>query len=244
MGVWGETVDGTGAGVFGQNVSSSTTTNNVGVWGLGWVGVYGQSNNLGSAGYGVYSVGKFAATGTKTFEIDHPLDPGNKVLRHFSMESPEVLNLYRGNVNLDDNGEAVVSLPDYFEAININFSYQLTPVGAPASGLFIKKEIENGQFEIAGGNPGLKVSWVVYAERNDKYMQTYPEVRDVEVAKKQPDTYLMPELWGQPNSKSVFTGIRTEPGKLLTPDGELIQTEMKVFDEKNSNEDTAVPPTE
>ncbi|HCY24163.1 MAG TPA: hypothetical protein DHV29_11820 [Bacteroidales bacterium] len=229
MGVWGETVDGQGAGVFGQNASSGTTYKNVGVWGLGWVGVYGVSNNLGSAGYGLYSVGMFAATGAKSFEIDYPFDPGNKILRHFSMESPEVLNLYRGNVELDSHGEIEVQLPDYFEAININFSYQLTPIGAPASGLYIKQEIIDGSFIIAGGNAGQKVSWVVYAERNDKYIQTYPEVKNVIVQKKVPDTYLMPELWGQPKSKSVFTGPKTEPGQMLTPDSKLIQSELPIL---------------
>lgn len=237
MGVWGETLDEEGAGVFGQNASTGTSYNNVGVWGLGWVGVYGVSNNLGSAGYGVYCVGKFAATGTKSFEIDHPLDPGNKILRHFSMESPEVLNLYRGNVELDSHGEIEVKLPDYFEAININFSYQLTAIGAPSSGLYIKQEIKDGSFVIAGGNAGQKVSWVVYAERNDKYIQTYPEVKNVIVLKKVPDTYLTPELWGQPKSKSAFTGPKTESGQMLTPDSKLIQSEMQIL---NSGENDSI----
>lgn len=216
VGVWGETDDGVACGVYGQNVSSATTDNNVGIWGNGWVGVYGESNNLGSAGFGLYSVGNFAATGTKAFEIDHPLDPGNKTLRHYSMESPEVLNLYRGNITLDNNGEAEVTLPDYFDKININFSYNLTSVGASAPGLYIKQEIRNGKFVIGGGVANSKVSWTVYAERNDAFIKKYPESKQVEVIKKKSGTYLMPGLYNMPASSGVFYGNpKKSQGKLI-----------------------------
>lgn len=229
VGVWGETDDGPAAGIYGQNVSASLVDNNVGIWGVGWVGVLGETNDV-ATGFGLFSTGNSGASGTKSFVIDHPLDPGNKILKHFSMESPEVLNLYRGNVQLDNNGEAVVAMPDYFDKININFSYQLTPVGAPAPGLYIKQELSDGKFIIAGGNPGSKVSWTVYAERNDKYLQKYPEAKQVELMKKKPDTYLVPEVWGQPNSKGVFAGgPKTEKGKLLVPKTEFIQTELNLY---------------
>jgi trimeric autotransporter adhesin len=45
--------------------------------------------------------------------IDHPLDPANSYLAHASVESSERANLYTGNVTLDDNSEAVVTLPDW-----------------------------------------------------------------------------------------------------------------------------------
>jgi hypothetical protein len=230
VGVWGETDDGPAAGVYGQNVSTSTIDNNVGIWGIGWIGLFGESNNVGSVGFAVYANGNTGASGTKAFVIDHPLDPGNKILKHFSMESPEVLNLYRGNVQLNNIGEAVVTVPDYFESININFSYQMTPIGAPASGLYIKQEIANGKFVIAGGVPNSKVSWTVYAERNDKYLQKYPEVKQVVELKKKPDTYIMPDLWNQPESKGVFYGgIKTKKDKLLVPKTEFTQPELKLY---------------
>ena len=74
-----------------------------------------------------------------------------KVLRHSFVESPDMKNVYDGIVNLNENGEAVVKLPDYFETLNINFRYQLTPVGGYAP-LFIKEEIKNNQFVIASAN--------------------------------------------------------------------------------------------
>jgi len=203
-GVWGQTTDGNGYGVFGINGSTSGTTNNIGVGGQGWVGVYGSFDNTsGAGGYGVYADGDLGSSGTKSFVIDHPLDPENKLLKHYCIESPEVLNMYRGNVVLNQNGEAVVRLPDYFESINVNYSYILTPIGAPAN-LYIKKKIENGNFEIAGGNPNMEVSWTVYAQRNDAYVRANPSSSEVEVQKKQPGTYIAPELFGQPKEKSMF----------------------------------------
>jgi len=231
VGVWGETDDGPAAGVYGQNVSASVVDDNIGVWGYGWMGVFGETNDV-SAGYGLFSSGNSGASGTKSFAIDHPLDPGNKILKHFSMESPEVLNLYRGTASINNNGEALVVLPDYFDQININFSYQLTAVGAPAPGLYIKQEINGGKFIIAGGIPGTKVCWTVYAERNDKFLQQHPEAKLTEVMKRKSNTYLMPELWNQPAERGVFSGCpKTQKGQLLVPESKFHQEEMKLINE-------------
>src|SRR5205807_7663639 len=83
------------------------------------------------------------SSGVKDFRIDHPVDPANKYLVHASVESSEMINLYSGNVPLDANGEAVVHLPDWFEALNRDFRYQLTAVGASSPGLYIAREIAN-----------------------------------------------------------------------------------------------------
>jgi hypothetical protein len=198
-GVWGFGYNGTvgesnyvnGYGASGWN--HATTDPGIGTFGQGVTGIAGQSTNT-TLSYGVYSYddggiynnldvgGNLAVVGTKSFIIDHPLYP-DKYLKHFCMESPEVLNVYRGNVTLDNNGEAIVTLPDYFKAINANFSYQLTAIGSAAPGLFVKNEISDHTFSVAGGKPGMKVSWVVYAERNDEYMKKHPDAKSTEVLK-------------------------------------------------------------
>jgi len=53
-----------------------------------------------------------------TFKIDHPLEPTSKYLSHSSFESPDMKNLYDGVAELDAQGEAVVELPVWFEALN------------------------------------------------------------------------------------------------------------------------------
>lgn len=207
-GLVGETNYSSGNAIWGENFDAiAPLGNGIGVAGKGYWGVIGEDRYLGSVSgaYGVVSNGDFAATGTKSFVIDHPADPENKYLRHFSAESNEVLNIYRGNVILDANGEAVVELPDYYDAINMNPSYNLTPVGGFAQ-LYVKQEISAGMFVIAGGTAGMKVSWTIYAERNDPYLQMYPEKRAVEVEKRegQQGLYFMPQLYNVSMDKKMF----------------------------------------
>jgi hypothetical protein len=107
-------------------------------------------------------------------KIDHPLDPANKYLYHSFVESPDMKNVYDGLVALDENGEAEIELPDWFGALNKDFRYQLTAIGAPGPNLYIAEEISdavtnfgstgsnknnNSRFKIAGGRSGTKVSW-------------------------------------------------------------------------------------
>jgi hypothetical protein len=171
-------------------------------------GVVGQGN-----WYGLFANGNSGASGLKTFLIDHPLDPANKYLRHFSMESSEVLNFYRGNVQLDANGMAEVKMPDYFDAINISASYQLTPLGGPAQ-LFIASELNSqGIFVIAGGSPGQKVCWQVTAQRNDPFVQQNAEMLETEPLKRSADQglYLHPELYGKPVQANIFDRNKVSP---------------------------------
>ena len=102
------------------------------------------------------------------FRIDHPLDPGNKNLSHSFVESPDMKNIYDGVAVFDGAGEAIVTLPDWFEALNEDFRYQLTPMGA-AFVPYIADEIAGNQFRIAGGVSGRKVSWQVTGIRHDAF---------------------------------------------------------------------------
>jgi len=210
-GTVGETNYRNGFGVYGRNYDAlgPLTSNAVGTYGLGYVGVWGDQSDPN--GFSVYSNGDFGAAGTKAFSIDHPLDPEHKYLRHFSIESDEVLNVYRGNASFDANGEAIVTMPDYFEAVSSdNCTYQLTPVGAYAP-LYIKEKMENGQFTIAGGTAGMEVSWILHTERNDPYMQQNPQKREVEVEKEawNQGKYLRPELYGQSDDKKIVKPLET-----------------------------------
>src|SRR2546430_380820 len=86
--------------------------------------------------------------GAGSFMIDHPLDPANKYLYHSFVESPDMMNIYNGIVVLDGKGEAVVTLPDWFRALNRDFRYQLTAIAAPGPNLYIADEISNNRFKM------------------------------------------------------------------------------------------------
>lgn len=244
VGVWGETSGQFGYGVYGlaTNTGNSSMTYGVfgsalgnnsfgsGVYGIGnHYGVYGSSNNVGA--YGGFFQGNLGASGLKSFRIDHPDDPANKYLLHYSSESPEVINFYRGTIVLDSEGEAVVELPGYFAKINKDPSYTLTAVGAAMPNLHIAVEIDAAAlkagekaganeaarkcyFRIAGGVAGAKVSWRVEAVRNDLYVRTKGAAVEIQKEGTEKGTYQHPDLYGQPAAKSMNylpTPKRPEP---------------------------------
>jgi len=128
-------------------------------------------------------------------KLDHPLDPENMYLSHSMVSSQDMMNIYNGNVILDGQGEAWVELPNWFEALNKEYRYQLTCIGGHAD-VYIDQEIDNNRFKIAGGHAGLKVSWQVTGIRRD----AYAEANRLHVEEyKEPDeqgTYLHPKAFG------------------------------------------------
>jgi len=142
----------------------------------------------------VHVVGNLTKGGG-SFQIDHPLDPANKYLSHSFVESPDMMNIYNGNAVLDSRGQAWVSLPDWFEALNMDFRYQLTPIGNPGQHiLYIAKEIANNRFKIAGGRPGARVSWQVTGIRHDAFANAHRIQVEEDKGDKR-GTYLHPELF-------------------------------------------------
>lgn len=196
---------GGGTGVYGD--AGDTDGIGDGVTGFGGrIGVLGFDTGITSLA-AVWANGDMTAVGAKPFTIDHPLDPENKMLKHFSIESNEVLNLYRGNATLNQEGVVKIQLPDYFHSVNINFTYQLTSIGT-ATPAYISKEIEDGKFSI-GGAPNSKVSWVVMAERNDPTIQYFDNIKNTKSTEvDKPDNmigkYITPEAYGVPSDEGVF----------------------------------------
>jgi hypothetical protein len=138
------------------------------------------------------------------FRIDHPLEPARKSLSHSFVESPDMKNIYDGVVALDENGECRVELPEWFEALNCDFRYQLTSIGEPAPNLHVAREISNNGFNIAGGKSGMKVSWQVTGIRKDSWAQAHPLTVDEEKPENERGYYHNPELYDQPRENSTF----------------------------------------
>jgi hypothetical protein len=204
-GVYGET-NGNYAwrsGVFGR--ATSDQANGVTGWN-NWagVGVYGHSES----GYAGYFSGPVKVIGYLTksgggFKIDHPLDPENQYLYHSFVESPDMKNVYDGVVVLDANGEAWVELPAWFEALNEDFRYQLTPIGTPGPNLYIAQEIQSNRFQIAGGTPDMKVSWQVTGIRHDSYAEAHPLPVEEDKPSEERGTYLHPVEHGIPETSGL-----------------------------------------
>jgi hypothetical protein len=187
-------------GVYG------TSDHGIGVMGTGYYGLVGQHGTPG-AGYAIYSWGDCHVDGTLTksggsFKIDHPLDPEQRYLAHSFVESPDMMNVYNGNVVTDENGVATVLMPRYFEALNRDFRYQLTVIGRFARAI-VAEEIANNRFVIHTDEPNVKVSWQVTGIRHDPWaeanrIEVEPFKRSEHVGR-----YLHPELYGESSDRSV-----------------------------------------
>jgi hypothetical protein len=147
------------------------------------------------------------AKGGGTFKIDHPQDPANKYLIHSFVESPDMMNIYSGNVVTDSDGYAIVELPSYFEAANKDFRYQLTVIGTFAQAI-VKEKIAGNTFKIQTSEPNVEVSWSVTGVRADKYAEA--NRIEAEVEKEHKGTYIHPELFGATPADSEQKAIEQQ----------------------------------
>jgi hypothetical protein len=207
-GVQGDTSVSSRSGVFGQSAVA------------GGFGVYGRNSSSGSYGYlgggsyagyfggNVYATGDISAP-SKHFKIDHPLDPADKYLYHTSVESPDMKTIYDGVVVTDETGLAVVQLPDWFQALNRDFRYQLTCIGRFAQAI-VEQEIEGNRFTIRTNLAKVKVSWQVTGIRHDPYANAHRVPVEEDKPEAERGSYLHPQLYGQPEEKGIEWVIQPE----------------------------------
>ena len=195
-GVWGQTSSSTGRGVFGQAASSSGVN----------YGVYGSTNS--AAGFAGFFDGNVTVNGTLaksggSFKIDHPLDPQNRYLSHSFVESPDMMNIYNGNVITDKEGYATVELPEWFEALNQEFRYQLTVVRSFARATVWEK-VEGNRFVLRTDEPEVEVSWQLTGVRHDRWAEANRIPVETRKTEQEQGKYLYPHLWGADSSKSLL----------------------------------------
>jgi hypothetical protein len=197
------------SGVFGGS-------NGIGVFGNGSVGVFanGTSSGILAAGQDGGLAGQFNGDvrvsgrlfkGGGGFTIDHPLDPENRYLSHSFVESPEMLNVYRGTVTTDRDGTATVRLPGYVEALNRDFSYQLTVVGEFAQAA-VASTIQDGAFTVRTDRPETTVCWLVLGERADPWAEANRIPVEEDKPAGEQNLYLHPEAYGHPVARSAVRG--------------------------------------
>jgi hypothetical protein len=254
VGVYGSGASGSGFGVYGTaqtGVAGISNGGYIGVYGSGNIGVSGSSSEPSgvgvaayntssgdalfaenqSGGYAAFFLGNVDVDGNLSkaggsFKIDHPLDPANKYLYHSFVESPDMKNIYDGNVTTDGSGLATVTLPDWFEALNRDFRYQLTVIGQFAQAI-VASEVTNHQFTIKTDKPGVKVSWQVTGIRQDAWANAHRIPVEVTKQEGERGLYLHPELFGAPANKSIALARRPIVQKLLTQKAAALTTATK-----------------
>jgi hypothetical protein len=206
-GVRGKSTDG--IGVYGRSVDNSGvfgySSTHVGISGSACVscgGIAGEFNGRVQV-WGDAQVTGNLSKGGGSFKIDHPLDPENKYLYHSFVESPDMMNVYNGNVTTDADGDATVTLPDWFQALNKDFRYQLTIIGEEFAQARIASKIKNNSFTIKTDKPNIEVSWQVTGIRQDPYANAHRIPVEEDKPADEQGKYLHPTEWGQPESSGI-----------------------------------------
>ena len=194
--------DATGMGNVGGDGISTLGGNGSGGAGGAGIAAFPGPGGLAGRFSGDVVISGNVSKGGGSFKIDHPLDPENKYLYHSFVESPDMMNIYNGNVTTDENGDAVVTLPVYFEALNRDFRYQLTVIGQFAQAMVASK-LKDNRFAIKTNAPQVEVSWQVTGIRQDAYANKHRIPVEVDKAELERGTYLHPDAFDQPEEKSV-----------------------------------------
>ena len=193
-------------------------------------GLYSQAQSASGPVYAVYALrvgggdyagyfdGNVTVTGNLSkgggsFQIDHPLDPLNKYLFHSFVESPDMMNIYNGNLVSDARGYATVSLPNWFQALNRDFRYQLTVIDERDSDGFAQAKVVRGvkdnSFVIRTSVPFTTVSWQVTGIRQDPYANANRIQVEVDKPAGERGKYIHPEAYGLPAEAGI--GYRPAP---------------------------------
>ena len=200
-----------GRGVFavGGRAINPGHNGGIGIEATGGEGIDGATPGLAGKFNGDVEVTGTLSKGGGSFKIDHPLDPENRYLYHSFVESPDMKNIYDGNIVTDANGEATITLPEYFEALNRDFRYQLTVIGAFAQAT-VADEIRGNRFVIRTSAPNVKVSWQVTGIRHDRWADKNRIPNEVQKSERERGYYLHPEAFNQPEERGLEWALDPE----------------------------------
>ena len=194
---------GFGVRAFGGRGFGAGQIGGVGILAKGGSGTNGAMSGLAGQFSGDVEISGNLSKGGGSFKIDHPLDPENKYLYHSFVESPDMKNIYDGNITTDEDGDALITLPDYFEALNRDCRYQLTVIGTFAQAIVIEK-IKGNHFRIKTSAPNVEVSWQVTGIRQDAYANHHRIPVEAMKSEKERGFYLHPDAFNQPEERNIL----------------------------------------
>lgn len=79
-------------------------------------------------------------------------------------------------------------------------------------GVYVVEGVSGNRFSIAGGTPGLEVSWQVTGIRQDAFANANRVPVEVDKAEAARGTYLHPAAFGQPNERGEAAAASARPG--------------------------------
>ena len=130
------------------------------------------------------STGNLALNGTKSFRMQHPLDP-SKEIYYVALEGPEAGVYIRGTGELVD-GEAIIALPEHFTLVTNDegITVQVTPLSAGSEGLAVvsKSASKIEVKELMEGRGSYEFDYIVHGVRTG--YENFQVVRSIDQAGK------------------------------------------------------------
>ncbi len=118
--------------------------------------------------------------------------------------------------------QAVITLPDWFETLNKDFRYQLTVIGTFAQAI-VGSEMKDNHFAIKTNAANVKVSWQVTGVRQDAFARAHRISVEEDKPEKGRGYYLHPEVFNQPEEKSIEWARHPELVKEMKDQRELMK---------------------
>jgi hypothetical protein len=118
-----------------------------------------------------------------------------------------MMNIYNGEVTTDGTGYAVITLPDYFQALNRDFRYQLTVIDDDdQSDVVVWAKVVRrigaesaNTFAIRTFRPNVAVSWQVTGIRHDAWAEKNRIPNTVDKVGAEKGTLLHPAAFAKPS---------------------------------------------
>jgi hypothetical protein len=118
-----------------------------------------------------------------------------------------MMNVYNGNITTGPDGYATITLPDYFEALNRDFRYQLTVIDPNAPDVHFVRVVRlvvGNTFTIKSTPGNLDVSWQVTGIRKDAWAEKNRIPNSVDKVGSEKGKLLHPDAFNQPAEKGVY----------------------------------------
>jgi hypothetical protein len=215
-GVFGVCNGGNGSAVRGERTSATGSAISASAsGGAEALSVVGTSGSRAAYFFGSVFIQGNLSKSSGSFTIDHPLDPANKYFSHSFVESPDMMNIYNGNVTTDEHGYATITMPEWFQALNQDFRYQLTILDDADTADFVEakvvRRIQDNRFTIRTSRPRADVSWLVTGIRHDAWAEHHRV--PIEEPKSDADRgkYLVPEAFGMPVDQRIGSPVPATP---------------------------------
>ena len=149
------------------------------------------------------------------FRIDHPVSPGDKILSHSFVESPDMKNIYDGIAQLDANGRGDGGSCRIGSTRSIAIFATSSPASAASRRSTSRRKIAATGSPSPADQAGIKVSWQVTGTRQDAWANANRIAVEEDKPAHARGYYLHPEVFGFARERGIDQARIQSSAKVL-----------------------------